>query len=264
MLSRQLLNFSDMIIKLGGHEVAYAYGYLANAYGISTNEPVSRPLGPDRIEFTRALDETEKVCAVGRLDLPCTLDYIPIVRHALASARTYADVQSFIGQLRERMHSELKSKLFLYVPSQEAAFYNQKEAFGPMVARKFGRSIGDIEGAGDCIALGMYTASVFHLMRVVERGVQRFGKKLGIGLVTEKNWQKILDEINRPIKTLPENTPKLKEKKARYAAIAAHLYNVKLAWRNPVMHPKATYLPKEAIDIYTHVRAFMGELADVV
>src|SRR5712692_10396705 len=28
-----LVNLFDMIIKLKGHEVAYAYGYLANAYG---------------------------------------------------------------------------------------------------------------------------------------------------------------------------------------------------------------------------------------
>lgn len=261
---RSLISLLDMIIRLSGQEVAYAYGYLANAYGISTNEPVTRHLGPDQGKLSEALDAVESACAPNRLDLPFTLDYVPIVRRALASARTYADVQSFVGQLRDRMHSELKVKLFLYIPSQEAGFYNQKEAFGPEVARKFGKSISDIEAAGDCLALGMYTASVFHLMRVVERGVQRFGKKLGIDLATEKNWQVILNGLNQPIGALPENTPSLKSKKSELAAAAAHLYNVKLAWRNPVMHPKASYNPEEAVDIYRNVKTFMVHLASII
>lgn len=40
----RLISLFDMIIDLNGHEVAYAYGYLANAYGISGNEPLSRLL----------------------------------------------------------------------------------------------------------------------------------------------------------------------------------------------------------------------------
>jgi hypothetical protein len=63
-----LVNLFDMIIKLKGHEVAYAYGYLANAYGLSTNDPVTRPLGPDAKILTDALNEVEKVC--NPLELP--------------------------------------------------------------------------------------------------------------------------------------------------------------------------------------------------
>ena len=40
-------------------------------------------------------------------------------------------------------------------------------------------------------------------MRVMETGVQEFGNKLGVSLVNEKNWQNILDEINKRIKALP-------------------------------------------------------------
>jgi hypothetical protein len=265
MFSRaQLLNLFDMVIQLGGQEVAYAYGYLANAYGISTNEPMTRGLGPDQVKFSYALNEVEKACAPSRLDLPVTLDYIPVVRNALSSALTYADVQAFVGQLRERMHSELKAKLFLYLPSRDASFYRQKEAFGSEVAQKFPEATSDVEAAGDCIALGVYTASVFHLMRIMERGVQRLGEKLGISLAGEKNWQNILDEINKAIKSMPEDSAALKARKSLLAGASGHLYNVKLAWRNEVMHPRASYSEADACDICTHVKMFMGHLAAIV
>ena len=48
------------------------------------------------------------------------------------------------------------------------------------------------------------------------------------------------------------------------AAIQAHLYNVKVAWRNEVMHPKATYTELEARDILNHVRAFLTELVKIL
>ena len=79
-------------------------------------------------------------------------------------------------------------------------------------------------------------------------------------LATEKNWQNILDEVNKAIKGLD---PKSEETKA-LASVSAHLYNVKLAWRNEVMHPKATYTQEESEAIFVSVSTFMGELANTV
>lgn len=259
-----LVSLFDMIIRLSGQEIAYAYGYLANAYGISTNEPVTCLIGPDQKKLEDALRDVEAICHPSRLDLPVTLDYIPAVRDALQSAKTYADVQGFVGQLRERMHSELKHRLFLFVPPAEGRLYNQKEAFGPDVARKFPKATCDIEHAGDCIAVGQYTAAVFHLMRVMERGLQRLGKKLGIKVTEEKNWQNILDQIDKAVRSLPDNSPQLKSRKQKLAAASAHLSQVKLAWRNPVMHPKADYSPENAAEIYGNVKTFMCHLVPIV
>ncbi len=265
LLARQLINFFDMLVELSGHEVAYAYGYLANAYGISTNEPVSRPLDPDqKVPLARALEEVEKACRPERLDLPATLAHVPRVRRALEEAATYYDVQNPIGELRSRMHDELKARLFLLVPPQEASYYNQREPFGPEVAKRFPHATTDIESASDGIALGMHTASVFHLMRVMERGVQKFGKALKVALARGKKLAEHPRRINKAIKALPENTPRLKARKAEVATVSAYLYSVKLAWRNPVMHPKATYSPEEAVDVYGHVKSFMKKLASIL
>ena len=251
-----------MIVKLKGHEVAYAYGYLANAFGLSTNEPITRPLGPDAKLLTDAIAEVEQVC--NTLELPTTLDYIPVLRRQLQNARTYSDVQNYVGQLRERMHSELKTRLFVFVPPIEARFYDVKEPFGSEVAQKFPKAISDSEDAGNCIALGLATPAVFCLMRVMERGVQRLGKKLGVKLAGEMNWQNILDQVDKAIKALPAKTTAQKRRKAKFAGASAHLYNVKLAWRNPVMHPKENYSAQHAAEIYGLVKIFMGHLAAFV
>lgn len=204
----------------------------------------------------------EAVCK--KLELSVTLHHIPSLREAIKPAATYGEVQEPINRVRLSMHHELKDRKFMFVPPIEAGFYGLKEAFGPAVARRFGECITDIEEAGNCIAIGRSTAGVFHLMRVMERGVQRLGKKLGVTLTEEKNWQNILDEINKAIRELPDKSSALKAKKSRLAAASDHLFNIKLAWRNPVMHPKSVYSPEEAADVYRNVKSFMGLLADIV
>lgn len=74
---------------------------------------------------------------------------------------------------------------------------------------------------------------------------------------SEKNWQNILDEVNKAIRALNQ---KAVETKA-YAAASSHLYNVKLAWRNEVMHPKQTYTHEEAKKLHSAVDTFVRDLA---
>lgn len=49
-----------------------------------------------------------------------------------------------------------------------------------------------------------------------------------------------------------------------YAAAAGHLYNVKIAWRNEVMHPKKTYTAEEAKKLLNAVDTFIRDLAGFV
>ena len=97
-------------------------------------------------------------------------------------------------------------------------------------------------------------------MRIMEVGVQQLGNKLGVTLVNEKNWQNILDEINKAIKSLNPKDPKTIE----LSQASANLYAVKLAWRNEVMHPKDTYTLEEADNLIRQVRIFMEQLATFI
>jgi hypothetical protein len=171
-------------------------------------------------------------------------------------------LQEFYRELYRRIEDELETNVFLGVPFGKASYYEQKEPlFGPDVIAKFSARISeDVSEAGKCFALNRYTATVFHLMRVMEAALQAFGTKLGIALTANKYWQNILDEVDKAIKSMDHKLPLTKS----YAGIAAHLYAVKVAWRNEVMHPKETYTEEEAGDIIRNVKAFMVNLAQVM
>jgi hypothetical protein len=130
-----------------------------------------------------------------------------------------------------------------------------------------------ITAAIDCYALEHHSASVFHLMLIMERGVQAFGKKLGVDLVkknpgrrvTELTWDQILNEVNPKLKAVPQDTVARKRKHEKYSAVQAYLYGVKDAWRNPTMHPRDEgYTRLQNLDLINHVRSFMTELAEIL
>jgi hypothetical protein len=151
----------------------------------------------------------------------------------------------------------MKGHLFFWV--DDPSFYRQRQPFGARASVWFSELEYDITEAGNCIAFDRGTACVFHLMRVMEVGVQRFGTRLGILLTSEMNWQKILDQVNPAIRAM-----KAKEQQTiAISQVASHLYNVKVSWRNPTMHPTNKYTLEEAKDIYQNVKTFMGSLADL-
>jgi len=47
----------------------------------------------------------------------------------------------------------------------------------------------------------------------------------------------------------------------KYEAMLGHLETVKITWRNPTMHPKATYTDREAEKIIGAVQAFVEDFA---
>lgn len=170
-------------------------------------------------------------------------------------------LSQMLVELQNRLLDDLSMRLFLAVPeSQENLYTQDKPLFGEQVEKKFTQMSEDVSEAGKCLALNRNTAAVFHLMRIMELGVQSFGTKLGITLVQEKNWQSILDEVNKNIKTRDHKLPETK----RCAETASHLYNVKVAWRNEVMHPKQTYTDEEAAAIFGNVKTFINDLAGLI
>jgi len=174
--------------------------------------------------------------------------------------RHAALVKELARGLHERIQDEMNERLFLYVPAEDAQLYKTSEAcLQKSVLDKWPHLIEDGSESIKCFALSRYTACVFHLMRVMEFGVQKFGDKLNVKLTEELVWQKILDLADKAIKALDQKAEETKQ----LASVSANLYNVKLAWRNEVMHPKATYTKEEARRVLDSVQAFMAELVAV-
>jgi hypothetical protein len=206
------------------------------------------------------LDYIEEKCL--EAGLSNSAGYISDHISLLTEGIKYDFVDDVFGNFNFQMRSEMKRTEFLLV--DKPRFYGESPLFDHPVSDVYPQLTFDIVEAGNCLALNRSTACVFHLMRIVETGVQLFGKKLGIPLANEKVWQVILDQVNKHIISMPEKPAAKKRQKERYADVAGHLYNVKVAWRNPLMHPKRTYTPEEAEHLFISVKAFMLHLVTLL
>src|SRR5262245_22760749 len=203
---------------------------------------------------TKTLNSVEDHCAAIGLTVSIKAAK-SLIAKCNKSDCSLGEVLEGITQLENVIAWEMKDKLFMYIPPERATYYDNPKLLGDSVYTKFPTVQFDAAEAGNCYASGRGTAVVFHLMRIMEIGVQEFGKSLGVIFANEKNWQNILDEINKAIKNLPKD-PKTKE----MAEASSNLYSVKLAWRNEVMHPKDTYTLEEAENIIRQVKIFMEQL----
>lgn len=202
--------------------------------------------------------EMEEVCT--RLNLRVPLKRITKIKNDLSMPGfTYEMLSTHVKNLSAEIQWEMEEMLFMHISQERAECFNKPDLLGKDVLAKFPALQYDITEAGNCYASGRSTAVVFHLMRIMETGVQEFGNKLGVALVNEKNWQNILDEINKQIKSLPKGPATVEMSQA-----TANLYAVKLAWRNEVMHPKDTYTLEEADNLIRQVRIFMQQLAKII
>ena len=213
----------------------------------------------DRSRFTNHLKALIAELKMPELDM-CRKAAERLLHHVEQDASHFQilhDMQS----LRERLLDQIENVTFVAIrQSDRDYFVPHTPLFGIEVDLKFPEMSEDISEAGKCLALGRGTAAVFHLMRVMERALQRLGTELGILLASEKNWQNVLDEANKAIKLLDHK----KQKTKALAESASHLYAVKLAWRNEVMHPKQTYTMEQAHEIFRNVRAFVRDLTELV
>ena len=205
------------------------------------------------------------------LKLESVIDQLVRIRHRFekdTNVLTMAELNAFVQGLQSRFEDDLGRICFGYIPKEKNEYFNDFQ-FGDDFNRKFKTLMGEVELAGRCYAHGLNTACVFHLMRVMESGVQYFGRRMGVSLVKthpgrrvhELSWQNILDEINPKLKALPEATALQKRKFEEIVAIKSHLEAVKDAWRNPTMHPRESYDSIQALNIIYHVRSFMNDLA---
>ncbi len=169
-----------------------------------------------------------------------------------------------VSQIERTIRWEMEDKLFMYIPSARAERYNLTEPFGPEAAKNFPSSMFDAKEAGNCFASGRYTASVFHLMRVLEIGLVAFAG-LFPGVPTNKeNWQQIIEKIESEIREMPKaavKVPDWKEKQEKYSQIANNFMFFKDAWRNYTAHARGKYTEDESDAIYRNVRSFMQGLA---
>lgn len=182
---------------------------------------------------------------------------------ALAGERRFeaGDLRTMFGYIDRLLFTfaaEMRGTKMFVVQAAEAKYYGNEHLFGNDVATAFPTAAQDIADAGKCRALGQWTACVMHLMRALETPLTTLAAYCDVP--SGNNWNKELNEIEQKLRSVQRSTDGAHAEQWASEA-AAHLRNIKNAWRNHAQHGRARYNNEEAGAIWGNVRSFMQSAA---
>jgi hypothetical protein len=176
-----------------------------------------------------------------------------------------------VKEFRRDLDIELNKHKFALLLSPNDQYFEQEKLFGVTVYDKLGSARQDIKDAGNCFAGELYSASVFHLMRVAEHGLRIVARRLRVTVkdngtripIQYADWNKVITAIDNKIKEARKITAGAK-KEARlnyYSDALERCSAMKDLFRNPVSHTRTKYTYGGTLDVMERVRNFMQFLA---
>ncbi|WP_435627530.1 hypothetical protein [Candidatus Ferrigenium straubiae] len=267
-----LLSFKDMFdLPIG--TLLFTYTRIANLAQAVASLPPDRHLvlpARDYADFSKVAEDFLAASrAIGLKVTEVSASRLPgELKHAEEQGGNFhfrgANLVHLTGCLNEIvicMQNESALKVALMLPPDKEEYFEPKAPlFGDEVHAKFNNVIYEISEAAKCLALGRSTASVFHLMRILEIALRAIHSCLGIEVAltgNERNWGNILARIR-------EETAKRGNgwaEKTYFKEIYARLDAVKDAWRNNTMHVESIYTEQEAKILFDNTRALMQKIA---
>ena len=135
----------------------------------------------------------------GDYELHNVFDRLARFRKVLADKKcNYFELYQELKSLKDAVDDGLKNQLIYRYPTEKAkVLWSRKIDWEPVI-KTFPDAEQDIFAGVDLWALGHSTASVFHLMRVLEHGLLALATNLEIEHSIE-NWQTIIGRIESEI-----------------------------------------------------------------
>ena len=199
------------------------------------------------------------------LALESSVTKLEEIEKILDDSPIYNDLARQYKELYKCLFDEMTEKLCLFIPPDKQQFYLEPlEQFGLNVSRFESARI-DIEEAGKSYATSRNTACVFHVMRVVEIGLNVLAQHLRVP-AEHTNWETIMMQIQNKIHEIDQApkdvTPELWNSDHRfYSEMDTHFSPLKITYRNYLIHSRKQYDEAEALTIYNHASSFMKHLA---
>lgn len=209
------------------------------------------------------LDELEADC--GELEMDVAIDQIERIRGYLRDKVDRPTLVQGLNELRSRILAHLQSKDFFFVPSSRAKYYERPfDDFGQEVVDKFWNEAGsDMEEAGKSLALGRSTASVYHLVLVLEVALRKLAALLGTNYAPA--WDGYIKAVRRRLETPWKDRPEeWRRDEAAYRDLLNDLEALKYSIRNPSMHPGQKYGVDEAVLIHGNMCRFMKHVTTLL
>jgi hypothetical protein len=205
---------------------------------------------------------------IGDFDLDAGLDRIEHVRLIVNADWPFSRLDSELKVLSEAIEDQLQRRHFIFVPVSRSEYYDAPDKIFPKeILEQFPSVEYDAIETCRCYAARRNTASVFHSMGVLQKGLYALANQLSVafpeGLELE-NWQNVIERIEKKIREL-DALKKGQQKDATlkfYSEAAVQFRYFKDAWRNHVAHLREVYDADQAHSILLHVRDFMKELAE--
>lgn len=199
------------------------------------------------------------------LVVPSTADAVERLSKALDfRGNSYRHIEQLVRDVEMRLMDDLKRVNMVVLDQSRVHWFSDAESrFGTDVQSKFQSALFEIDEAGKCFALDRWTASVFHLMRVMEINVQAVARCLRIPdpvKQSQRNWGHILKAVDEAIDAKKGNWAIAADEEF-FGGVHILLDRVRNHWRNATMHVENKYTEEEAKDILEAVFAFTRKLA---
>jgi hypothetical protein len=189
---------------------------------------------------SRDLANDKMVASLNKLELPVS---VKTAEEIVAEAKTIEVLHSAMEQLWNTVALELDGRKFYGPVTKFVSYYEQPKLFGDEVFNKFPSANNDIFEAGTCLALERGTATVMHLMRVVEVGLKALASTLGGG-GAQSDLGGYIREIDNALTVRTKAAGVRTPDEQFYAEARLTIDGVRIAWRNPTMDVENSYSPE--------------------
>jgi hypothetical protein len=171
--------------------------------------------------------------------------------------------------LAEHFPVQMENRILLMMQEGGARLYQPTEPlFGQEVNDRFpSKARSQIEEAAKCLALGLSTACVFHLMRTMELALEGIRLCLQVQILKpqDKTWGGILGLYRKEIaaRDNPQHSRQWQSEndKKFFASLHDTLVAVKDSIRDKTMHTEFSYNQEQAELVFGNVREFMRKVA---
>lgn len=269
MASYRLVSFWDMLLLPIGR-------LLAQAHTLATFQQLVEQHGPQPLQLEASsfnhlhdtargmvncceemgLAVTEKQAA----ELLAEIEKVSIsdAKGVVLDAPTVMRVKTYLTALSQCLKHESATKVAMILsPEKSLLFDPPAPLWGSELRGKFPGASKDIDEAAKCLALGRYTAAVFHSMRILEVALRAIRLCLQ-ATNSGRNWGDVLKDIR------DERTKRGGAKWPKndyFQNISARLDAIKDAWRNTTMHVENVYTEEDASRIFDYTKGLMSQVA---
>ncbi len=208
--------------------------------------------------------------ALEKIEMEATLERISQIEERLTGDEScsYEVMQAEIKGLHDTIYFELRKHCFVYIKLDNITYLEQEKIFGDSVYDAFPSIRDEIKDAANCLAVELFTASVFHTMRATERVLRILARDRRVKIkntpIDYAGWKTIIDEIAKKVDQMAKDAPRSPQKAEMlefYRGAIGSFMGFKDAFRNHVSHFHVRYDGTQATSVFFHVWSFMDRLS---